>query len=438
MSKPTNFLIFVAGWFVFGPLPVAGADWPSARGNANATGATAEALPADLQLLWKHSAGESGYEATAVISAGIVYVGDVDGTFSALRLADGSEVWNQKFEDAGFIAGAAIADNRLFVGDFNGIIRALDASDGALLWQAEAKGESYAAPNALAERVLVTSEAGELLSLDPASGELQWQFQIEAPLRCWPTVVEGRVLLAGCDERLHAVDVLTGMRIGVMRSPDVDSALFDAAMARLKEGGAEIVLLDTSKIDFDKMGEAEFKVLLAELKADLADYLRGLPEGLAVHKTLADIVAFNKANADRELQHFGQDIFELADKENGLNEPAYIQALATSRRLAKGALNGMFINHRLDVIVAQTNGPAWLSTLGKGDAFSGPSASQMPAIAGYPHLTVPMGLSGGLPVGLSLIGPEWHDHAVLKAGYAYEQLSKARVSPVFQERLESK
>ena len=89
MSKPTNFLIFVAGWFVFGPLPVAGADWPSARGNANATGATAEALPADLQLLWKHSAGESGYEATAVISAGIVYVGDVDGTFSALRLADG-------------------------------------------------------------------------------------------------------------------------------------------------------------------------------------------------------------------------------------------------------------------------------------------------------------------------------------------------------------
>ena len=213
MSKPTNFLIFVAGWFVFGPLPVAGADWPSARGNANATGATAEALPADLQLLWKHSAGESGYEATAVISAGIVYVGDVDGTFSALRLADGSEVWNQKFEDAGFIAGAAIADNRLFVGDFNGIIRALDASDGALLWQAEAKGESYAAPNALAERVLVTSEAGELLSLDPASGELQWQFQIEAPLRCWPTVVEGRVLLAGCDERLHAVDVLTGKEV---------------------------------------------------------------------------------------------------------------------------------------------------------------------------------------------------------------------------------
>ena len=229
-----------------------------------------------------------------------------------------------------------------------------------------------------------------------------------------------------------SVDVLKGMRVGVIRSPDVDAALFDAAVAKLKEGGAQIVLLNTGKVDSDNMGEAEFKVLLAELKADLADYLQGLPDGLVAHKTLADIIAFNKANADIELKYFGQDTFELSDKENGLDDPAYAQALATSRRLAAGALNAMFVNDRLDIIIAQTNGPAWLSTLGKGDAFSGPSASQMPAIAGYPHLTVPMGLSGGLPVGLSFIGPQWHDHAVLKAGYAFEQLSKARVAPTFR------
>jgi amidase len=228
---------------------------------------------------------------------------------------------------------------------------------------------------------------------------------------------------------------LKGMRIGVVRARNVDAALFDAAIAKLKEGGAEIIPLDASKIDLDNMGEAEFKVLLAELKADLAAYLQGLPEGLVPHNTLADIIAFNKANASNELQHFGQDIFELADKEKHLEDPAYIGALATSRRLATGALNGMFVDHRLDVIIAQTNGPAWLSTLGKGDAFSGPSASQMPAIAGFPHLTVPMGLSGGLPVGLSFIGPKWHDHVVLKAGYAYEQLSDARVTPTFRERL---
>jgi amidase len=186
------------------------------------------------------------------------------------------------------------------------------------------------------------------------------------------------------------------------------------------------------------MGEAEFKVLLAELKADLASYLQGLPDGLVRHKTLADIIAFNKANASEELQHFGQDTFELADKEKGLDDAAYIQALATSRRLASNALNGFFVSQKVHIIIAQTNGPAWASTLGKGDAFSGPSASQMPAIAGFPHLTVPIGLSGGLPVGLSFIGAQWHDHMVLKAGYAFEQLSKARVTPTFRTTLDSK
>jgi amidase len=235
-----------------------------------------------------------------------------------------------------------------------------------------------------------------------------------------------------------SIDALKGLRIGVMRAPNADAALFDAAIAKLKDGGAEIILLDTSKIDRQKIGQGEFKVLLTELKADLAAYLQGLPDGLVPHKTLADIIAFNTANADQELQYFGQDIFEAADKEKGLDDPAYLSALATSRGLATDALNQMFVNNKVDVIIAQTNGAAWISTLGKGDAFSGPSASQLPAIAGFPHLTVPMGLSGGLPIGLSFIGPKWHDHDVLKAGFAYEQLSKARVAPTFPATIASR
>jgi len=228
-----------------------------------------------------------------------------------------------------------------------------------------------------------------------------------------------------------SVDGLKAMRIGVIRAPDADAALFDAAIAKLKDGGAEVILLDASKINRQKIGEGEYKVLLAELKADLASYLQGLPDGLVPHKTLADIIAFNKANADKELQYFGQDTFETADKEKGLDAPFYLEALATSRGLATNALNQMFASNKVDVIIAQTNGAAWVSTLGKGDAFSGPSASQLPAVAGFPHLTVPMGLSGGLPIGLSFIGPKWYDHAVLKAGFAYEQLSKAKVAPMF-------
>ncbi|MVZ98754.1 amidase [Sphingorhabdus sp. IMCC26285] len=235
-----------------------------------------------------------------------------------------------------------------------------------------------------------------------------------------------------------SVTALSGMRIGVLRAPDVDAARFDAAIATLKAGGAEIILLDSSKVDGEKMGAAEFKVLLAELKADLAAYLQGLPQNLVPHKTLADIIAFNKVHADTELAYFGQETFELADKEAGLDDPAYKTALATSRQLAADALNSMLTTHRLDVIVAQTNGPAWVSTLGKGDAFTGPSASQWPAIAGFPHLTVPMGLSGGLPVGLSFIGAKWHDHVVLKAGFAYEQLSQMRSVPKFAASVDEK
>ncbi|WP_295445403.1 amidase [Sphingorhabdus sp. EL138] len=234
-----------------------------------------------------------------------------------------------------------------------------------------------------------------------------------------------------------SVGSLKAMRIGVIRAPDADAALFDAAIATLKDGGAEVILLDASKINRQKIGEGEYKVLLAELKADLASYLQGLPDGLVPHKTLADIIAFNKANANTELQYFGQDTFDTADKEKGLYDPAYLEALATSRGLATNALNQMFASNKVDVIIAQTNGAAWVSTLGKGDAFSGPSASQLPAVAGFPHLTVPMGLSDGLPIGLSFIGPKWHDHAVLKAGFAYEQLSKARVAPEFRIHLES-
>ncbi len=235
-----------------------------------------------------------------------------------------------------------------------------------------------------------------------------------------------------------SVETLKGLRIGVIRAPNADATLFDAALTKLKEGGAELVVLDASFIDREKLGQAEFKVLLAELKTDLASYLQALPDGLVPHKTLADIIAFNKANADKELQHFNQDIFDAAEKEKSLDDPAYLDALTTSRRLARTGLDNLFAVNKIDVIVAQSNGPAWLSTLGKGDAFSGPSASGLPAVAGYPHLTVPMGLSGGLPLGLSFIGPRWHDHAVLKAGYAYEQLSKARVAPAFAETVKGK
>jgi amidase len=226
-------------------------------------------------------------------------------------------------------------------------------------------------------------------------------------------------------------DGLKGLRVGLVEMAGVDPTLIAAAKDRLKLAGAIIVPLPINPADYRALGDAEFKILLTELKADLGGYLQSLPKGKVRQKTLGDIIAFNKANADKELRHFGQDTFEQAEKEAGLDDPAYIKAVADARRLSREeGLDKIFASKKLDLIVGQTNSPAWLSTLGKGDAFALPSLSRLPATAGYPHLTVPMGAVKGLPVGLSFIGLQWQDAKVLSAGYAFEQAGPdLRVAP---------
>ena len=89
---------------------------------------------------------------------------------------------------------------------------------------------------------------------------------------------------------------------------------------------------------------------------------------------------------------------------------------------------------KVDLLVEPTYGAAWLSDPAYGDQYGGPSASELPAVAGYPHLTVPMGLAQGMPVGLSFIGTAGADQQVLNAGYAYERKAQARVAPRYPER----
>lgn len=231
-----------------------------------------------------------------------------------------------------------------------------------------------------------------------------------------------------------STDGLKGLRVGLVEAQGADPALIAAAKKRLEAAGAIVQPLTINRADYNGLGEAEFKILLVELKAGLASYLQGLPAGKVPHKSIADIIAFNAANADTELAHFGQETFEQADKEAGLDNPAYLEAVAKARRLSRAeGLDRLFADNKIDLIVGQTNSPAWLSTLGKGDGFAPPSMSQLPATAGYPHLSVPMGAVGGLPVGLSFIGTQWQDAKVLSAGYAFEQAGPTlRVDPAFK------
>ncbi len=190
------------------------AEWPFPRGDAQASGVAATGLPENLAQLWRFRSTGSGFEATAAIADGTVYVGDVDGTFYAIQIGDGDLLWQKKFENSGFLAGAAVVEKRIYVGDFNGLIRCLDAASGDVIWTYQARGEVYAAPNVVGQRVLVTTESGELLCLSKQDGNELWKFEIDAPLRCWPMIVGNRVLLAGCDSRLHAVEIDSGKEVG--------------------------------------------------------------------------------------------------------------------------------------------------------------------------------------------------------------------------------
>lgn len=228
-------------------------------------------------------------------------------------------------------------------------------------------------------------------------------------------------------------DYLKGVRIGVLTDRRGGNArvhaVFDKALAQLKAAGAVLVEIKDSRAGLEGLGEAEFKVLMVELKAGLNAYLATTPDAVKA-RTLKDIIAFNTANADTELAWFDQGLFDLAESQKGLGDPEYLAALEKSKRLAGAeGIDRMLKTHDVRFLVGPSNAPAWVSDLVNGDHSIGPSQSQLPAVAGYPHITVPMGLVAGLPVGLSIIGGQWQDHDVIKAGYAFEQASKARVAP---------
>jgi amidase len=228
-------------------------------------------------------------------------------------------------------------------------------------------------------------------------------------------------------------DALKGVRIGVLRyasdfHPETER-VFAKALATLTAAGATLVDIAKFPGDHD-LGRLEHIVLMTELKADLNSYLATTSATGAPSRTLADLIAFNKAHADREMPLFGQEQFIEAEKTRGLADPEYLSAAADAHRFAgPEGIDRMLADNKVSVLVAPTLGPSWLIDPVLKDRFVGGGAGAAPAIAGYPHLTVPMGLVDGLPVGLSFIGPAWSDGALLAYGYAYEQASHARVPP---------
>ena len=225
---------------------------------------------------------------------------------------------------------------------------------------------------------------------------------------------------------------LKGARIGIARkyfgfSDPVDQLMNDV-IAEMKSAGAEIV--DRADLEsHGKFDDSELTVLLYELKADLNAYLAGRPD--AQVKTLADVIAFNEKNKEKEMPYFGQDLFLKAQAKGPLTDKEYLDALATNHKLAREqGIDGVMDKHHLDALIAPTGGPAWLTDLANGDHFTGGS-SNAAAVAGYPNINVTAGFIFGLPVGISFFGRAWSEPTLIKIAYGFEQLTKARKPPKF-------
>jgi amidase len=243
-------------------------------------------------------------------------------------------------------------------------------------------------------------------------------------------------------------DTLRGLRIGVLWDEIGDERgirpLLDRALEVLRAQGATLVDIRNDGVNREALSAAETTVLLTEFRAGINAYLADNPNAAAASATvprdLAGLIAFNRAD-DQEMRFFGQSLFEQAEATGatgGIEGEAYRTALATAQRLAReDGIDRLMRDHQVDLLLAVTNGPAWSIDIIHGDHYAGPGASGLPAVAGYPHLTVRMGTIEGLPVGLSLIGRKWDDARVLAAGDAYERATPGlrQTVPGFQSHV---
>jgi amidase len=229
-------------------------------------------------------------------------------------------------------------------------------------------------------------------------------------------------------------DAVKGKRFGVLRQtmafhPDVDAGV-TKAIETLRKAGAEVI--DVKVPTYNDWNDAEFSMLLYEFKDGLNQYLKNSG---APHASLEALIAWNKANADRVMPIFGQEIFEQAQAKGPLSDAAYTKAKTEARRLAgRDGLIATLDRHKLDALIAPSSSPAWPTDHVLGDHFIG-AGYGMAAVAATPSITIPIGESHGLPIGVTLMGRAYSEGELIGFGYALEQLTKARKAPGFSARL---
>ena len=214
---------------------------------------------------------------------------------------------------------------------------------------------------------------------------------------------------------------LAGARIGVWRDGASEAvagakAVLDRVVSLLTEHGA--IVVDEVKLEgVDQINKPEFVALGCEFKDDLNAYLAGL--GGDHPMSLGELIEFNSRNEGRVLARFGQEIFVQAEATSGRADPDWRSARDEATNLARTGIDGALTEHGLDAVLTLTGNPAWLTDYVLGDHYTF-GTSTPAAVSGYPAITVPAGLVGGLPVGVTFIGPAWSEPRLLGLAYAFE------------------
>lgn len=224
-------------------------------------------------------------------------------------------------------------------------------------------------------------------------------------------------------------NALQGKRIGVMEGTigyheRVDEVM-EQAFSAMEAQGATLVK-DVTVSESGAYGNSGFEVLLYEFKDGLNKYLASRPDVQV--KTLADVIQFNKDNADVEMPYFPQGILERAEMKGPLTDKEYEEVLNTVITVSRNGIDNALKEHNLDAIVGVTGGPAWPIDVINGDHF-GTGSSTPAARSGYPNITVPAGYVHGLPVGMSIFGGKYQEPKLIGIAYSFEQASMVRKAP---------
>ncbi|MCW3105574.1 MAG: amidase [Segetibacter sp.] len=229
-------------------------------------------------------------------------------------------------------------------------------------------------------------------------------------------------------------DGLKGKRLGVEKSFLKGNAqvvdLFNKTINLLKEKGATIVEIDVLK-PLNALGSSEFEVLKFEFKDGLNKYLA---TANAPVKTLKEVIEFNNRNEATVMPFFKQETLISSEKKGGLDSKEYKDALAKSTSSRK-IIDALLKQHNLDAICGTTNGLACCIDIINGDYDTGFSFSSPAAMAGFPHITVPMGFVHELPIGFSFFGTAYSEPHLIKMAYAFEQATKVRTAPKFLQSI---